>query len=238
MTRDEASDDAGPSSLAERLGRSGEDARFTVVVVAAGAGVRMGGTPKVWRLVEGRPIWWWSLEAFRGLADRAVVVVASDWLEAARPLAASWPAAVAVGGMTRADSVRSGLSQVSTPLVAVHDGARPMVGRSLIHRVWDEAARFGAAIPGVMPPDTVKAVERGTVAATLPRAELVLAQTPQMFRTEWLRHALRTGESPTDDSAALEALGYPVHVVPGDLDNRKLTVEEDWHWLLSRWTRR
>jgi 2-C-methyl-D-erythritol 4-phosphate cytidylyltransferase len=119
--------------------------------------------------------------------------------------------------------------------VAVHDAARPLVTPALITRIWEAARPVGAAVPGVPPADTVKRVVGGVVAATVPRDELVLVQTPQIFRTELLRAAADRGGGPvTDDSAWLEAAGLPVAVAAGDPENRKVTEPADWEWLLRR----
>jgi 2-C-methyl-D-erythritol 4-phosphate cytidylyltransferase len=207
---------------------------LTAVVVAAGEGRRMGGVSKVWRALGGKPVWWWSLAAFSNWAEAAVLVVAAE--RAAEAAAANPPlsAMVVSGGDSRSESVRRGLAAVETAFVAVHDGARPLVTDAVIGRVWAAASVDGAAIPAVVPTDTVKLVRDGRVAATLPRTRLRLAQTPEMFRTDWLRKALEAAPDTTDDSAAVEALGYSVTVVEGAPDNRKLTVEDDWTWIQSR----
>ncbi len=212
---------------------------LTLVVVAAGQGHRMGGVPKVWRLWEERPLWWWSLAVLKEHVAAAVLVVAPDRVEDARTWVGSDGVAVVAGGATRDASVASGLGWVRTPYVAVHDGARPLVSRALVDRVWRAALETGAAVPGLPPTDTVKVVHRGLVARTVPRHHLVTVQTPQIFRTEWLRDALaRKGSGVTDDSAAVEVAGHAVAVVEGDALNRKLTVEADWLWLAAAWPAR
>lgn len=214
------------------------DARraLTLVVPAAGEGRRMGGTPKVWRLWEERPIWWWSLMALRPSVAAAVLVVSPDRVADAQAWVASEGVLVVAGGSSRDASVALGLARVATPYVAVHDGARPLASSALLERVWRAALEAGAAVPGLSPTDTVKVVHRGRVARTLPRQHLVAVQTPQIFRTEWLRCALGPGgRGVTDDSAAVEARGHDVLVVEGDALNKKLTVEADWLWLAAAW---
>ena len=209
---------------------------LTVVVVAAGEGRRMGGVSKVWRPLEGRPTWWWSLAPFCGQVAAMVVVLHPDRVEDGTGLVDPSAVTLVAGGDTRAASVLAGLAEVSTPFVAVHDGARPLVSPQLVARVWRAAAEVGAAIPALGATDTVKMVRGGRVVRTLPRAHVALAQTPQIFRAEWLRQALAAGMEETDDSAAVEALGHAVAVVDGEPTNRKLTVEEDWAWLQRTWT--
>ncbi len=161
----------------------------------------------------------------REACDGVVVVVADD---------AHWqpPEAVrcALGGATRSDSVRAGLVLVpaDADVVVVHDAARPLASRALYRSVID-AVRAGAdaAIPALPVIDTVKRVADGRVVATVPRADLVLVQTPQAFRTDALRAAHRGGGIDTDDAALVEAGGGTVAVVPGETRNLKLTVTDD-----------
>ena len=215
---------------------------LTAVVLAAGVGRRLGGPNKVWRELDGRPLWWWSLKAFFGVAGAAVLVVESGRLDEARRLLEVWgsevPWAVDVcpGGSERWESSRAGVSRVKTAYCAIHDAARPLVAPALVARVWAAARRTGAAVPVVAPADTIKVVDGGRVVGTVARARAGLAQTPQIFRTDWIRLALREADgSVTDDAELLERRGFPVAAVAGDPDNRKITVAEDWLWLEQRW---
>lgn len=219
----------------------GVEGALTAVILAAGQGTRLGGTPKVWRELSSAPLWWWSLLAFQGLAARAVLVTAGDRVEEAQTRLAAlsdW-VTVTAGGQERWESSQLALRHVRTPFVAVHDAARPLVSPALVRRVLEAARATGAAVPGMPPKDTVKLIARGQVATTLPRDHLVLVQTPQVFRTEWLRAAFQAENTvlraTTDDSSLVEALGRPVAVVPGDPDNRKITDQADWDWLEGRW---
>lgn len=215
---------------------------LTAVVLAAGAGRRFGGPNKVWRELDGRPLWWWSLRAFAGLAEAAVLVVEAGRLEDARRLLATWardaawPVEVVPGGAERWESSRAGVAAVRTSYCAIHDGARPLVSGALVARVFAAARKTGAAVPVVTPADTVKVVEGGRIVGTVPRVRAGLAQTPQIFRTDWIRRALAEADGTvTDDAELLERRGFPVAAVPGEPDNRKITVAEDWLWLERRW---
>ena len=138
--------------------------------------------------------------------------------------------AVVLGGATRSSSVRAALAVLpaEADVVVVHDAARPLAGPALFEAVVAEV-RAGAdgAIPGIPIADTVKRVRDGQVVATLDRAELVAAQTPQAFRADVLRRAHRGEPEATDDAALVEAAGGRVVVVPGDPDNLKLTTPAD-----------
>ena len=123
--------------------------------------------------------------------------------------------------------------------VAVHDCARALVSPELVSRVVADALEHGAAMAAVPVEDSLKRVTLHAVDATVPRAGLWRAQTPQAFRRDWLEEAHRAtkGEA-TDDAALVEALGHPVRITPGDALNFKITTQRDLElaeaWLASR----
>lgn len=136
------------------------------------------------------------------------------------------------GGSRRQDSVSHGLNALPgiCEVVIVHDAARPFFTPILTAALL-EAIDHGsvAAIPGLVPSDTVKEVGSGVVSRTLDRDSLVLVQTPQAFRRKELQdaHDRNPEQTVTDDAAMIEALGLDVVVVPGEAANRKLTHPED-----------
>lgn len=212
---------------------------FVGVVVAAGRSTRLAGArPKQFEDLGGRSV----LErSVRLLADRpgvrgVVVVLPAAELSGARAeTIRSWSGVLDVvsGGATRADSVRCGVAGAAdSPYVLIHDAARPLASSHLVDSVIAATREHGAAIPARPVPDTVKQLDAsGAVQATLDRARLRLAQTPQGSRTDWLVAALdaarRDGVEVTDESEALERAGLPVALVAGDPDNRKITTVED-----------
>jgi 2-C-methyl-D-erythritol 4-phosphate cytidylyltransferase len=143
------------------------------------------------------------------------------------------PVKVVEGGERRQDSVASGLQhlQPGTTLVAVHDAVRPFVTLEEIANVVRQAEHVGAAILAVPIVDTVKQAEREFVESTLTREHLVLAQTPQVFRTELLKEAFESARKDeyygTDESSLVERLGYPVAIVRGSERNIKITRPTD-----------
>jgi 2-C-methyl-D-erythritol 4-phosphate cytidylyltransferase len=158
---------------------------------------------------------------------------AEEWLERLGP----WRCRVrlAPGGAERQDSVRSGLDEVETGLVAVHDAARPFIDAEVIQAAVRIAAEHGAAIVATPATDSLKQVDPdGSIVTTIPRQDVWLAQTPQVFRTEILRDAhaaaAKVNLSATDDSALVERLGFRVRVVRGNPENRKITTAEDLRW--------
>lgn len=212
------------------------------ILVAAGPGTRLGaGLPKAFVDLAGVPLFVHSLQALFGAPSiiAAVVVVPPGGLDHARRVLdqhGPWrsPPVLVAGGAERAISVRNGLAALpDAELIAVHDAARPFVGASVIEAAIAAAGRHGAAIVAVPATDTVKQIHaEGWVAATPPRQQLWLAQTPQVFRAEILRaaHEQADASAATDDAMLVEALGERVYVVPGHTDNRKITTPEDLRW--------
>lgn len=214
------------------------------ILAAAGRGVRLrGDTPKALRELCGRPLFVHALAGLQRVPEietvRLVVPAGSESLVKAE-LDREWKPRVAVhvvvGGAERQDSVAAAMATVpdEVELIVVHDAARPFASPALFQACISAARLYGAAIAAVPVPDTVKLVERDVVRQTLDRARVWLAQTPQVVRADWLRDALtRAGKEAvrfTDEAGLLEHYDYPVHVVPGEQANRKLTTPEDWRW--------
>jgi 2-C-methyl-D-erythritol 4-phosphate cytidylyltransferase/2-C-methyl-D-erythritol 2,4-cyclodiphosphate synthase len=196
------------------------------------------GSDKLWVEEFGRPIWRWSLDALlavRGMETIAVVVPADALarFESALPPGATDRCRLVAGGEARADSVRAGLQALTdagvkdATVVLVHDAARPAASSSLMESVAEAAAAAAGAIPVVPIHDTVKRLRDDMATETVDRSDLAAAQTPQAASLGILRAALDAARSqgwePTDEAAALAAIGVPVRTVPGDPANRKLT---------------
>lgn len=207
------------------------------IIVAAGRSERMGGLDKVFATLAGRPLLAWTLAAFKkcDAIDGIVVVASAESLARMRAFVAEWRfdtvTAVVPGGATRQLSVRAGIDAAAdAAIVAVHDGARPLVTPELIARGVALARETGAALCAVPARDTIKDVEGDppVVAATPDRARAWLAQTPQVFDRQLLLDAhARADADATDDSALVEAAGHPVRVYVGDYANIKITTPED-----------
>jgi 2-C-methyl-D-erythritol 4-phosphate cytidylyltransferase/2-C-methyl-D-erythritol 2,4-cyclodiphosphate synthase len=209
------------------------------IVVAAGASRRMDGIDKLSHEVGGRPLLAWSIGAMAtsGVVDRIVVVTTSDRVDGVRE--APWldPRVVAVvpGGGRRHESVAAGLTALRDDLdrvVLVHDGARPMPSAGLVTAVARAANLHGAAIPVVPVTDTLKRLDGDLVSGTVDRSSLASAQTPQGVRAPLLREAFERfppdgPETWTDEAALLEACRIPVHALPGEPANVKVTVPTD-----------
>ena len=141
---------------------------------------------------------------------------------------------IADGGAERFESVANALTLVppEAEFIAIHDAVRPCVTDALINAVFAIAAQKGAAILAVPVTDTVKQVDgQNQIKATIPRQGMWLAQTPQVFRRDWLTEAYakrsQLGKGITDDAQLVEAAGHPVHVVEGPVSNIKITTKSD-----------
>jgi 2-C-methyl-D-erythritol 4-phosphate cytidylyltransferase len=208
------------------------------IIVAAGRSARMGGTDKVFAPLLGRPLIVWPLAAFRAsnAISRTIVVCAPETIQRMNDLVEEWRLtdkiqAVVAGGDTRQESVAAGLAAAEDhDVVAIHDGARPLVTPAMIDQGVGLAHRHGAALCAVRARDTIKIVDSDTlvVRETPPRESAWLAQTPQCFRRELLLAAHQhASHSATDDAALVEASGHPVHVYEGAWSNLKVTTQED-----------
>ena len=224
----------------EKPRRSKRRPRTVALIPSAGKGVRMGSGPKIYLDLLGKPLLAHTLLAFEKSAfvDSIIVVAPPGQTERCardiiRPLGLKKVMHVLDGGSVRQDSVAAALSVAAKgfDIIAVHDGARPLVTEELIERVIKGAIRWGAAVPAVEMKDTVKEVSRSTVKRTVERDTLRGVQTPQAFRTELLveafERAAEEGFTGTDEAALVERLGVKVRAVEGSYENIKITTPED-----------
>jgi 2-C-methyl-D-erythritol 4-phosphate cytidylyltransferase len=228
-----------------------------VIVPAAGLGTRMAPpsppkarkrTPsKQFKELGGIPILIHTLRKFLACPEVYEIVVAlrkteipgfRAQLEKQFPEILNKRLQLVEGGEHRQDSVASALAAVAADaddLVLVHDGVRPLVTPEIIAEVIAAARKHGAAIAGLPAMDTVKQVERtaegALIKATIPRAGVVMAQTPQGFRFAILKKAFddaaADGFLGTDEASLIERAGHPVAVVMGSPRNLKITTPAD-----------
>jgi 2-C-methyl-D-erythritol 4-phosphate cytidylyltransferase len=199
----------------------------TAVIAAAGSGERLGaGGPKAFVPLGGRPMISWSLDAFLACGSVATVVVAVP----AGQAHGLQDVVTVDGGLTRAESVANALSVVETELVAIHDAARPLLTPGLLDDLVAELVADPEAdgiIAAAPVTDTVKKVDGDRISATLDRSELWAAQTPQVFRTEALRSALKAADAATDEAMLIEAAGGKVLIHDAGAANLKVTTPLD-----------
>lgn len=206
------------------------------LIVAGGRGVRLGGdVPKQYRMLAGRPVLAHTVSRLGShpAIDAVRVVIHPDdeslYRRATAPFDLPPPV---MGGPSRQDSVRAGLEALAArrpERVLIHDAVRPLPSAALIDRVLAALADAPGAIAALPVTDTLKRERDGRIAATVERAGLWRAQTPQAFRFEMLLQAHRAaaGHDHTDDAAVAEAAGLGIALVPGDPDNLKITTAGD-----------
>ena len=207
------------------------------VIVAAGSASRMGGIDKVMAPLGGEPMILRTVRTFQncGAIKEIVIVTREDLILPITELCGGFDKVRAVvrGGDSRQASVKLGLSTFTDKmeLVAVHDGARPLVSEAVIDRTIRAAHTYGGAAPVVSVKDTIKVFEGGFIASTPDRETLRAVQTPQVFDLDLLRGALekadKDGAAVTDDCSAVERLGLKIRLVEGEERNLKVTTPMD-----------
>ena len=207
-----------------------------VIIPAAGSGTRFGGErPKQFLTLAGRPVLAWTVAAFTGKVAAAVIAVNEAWRPEVEAVAATapFPVRIVAGGATRQASVAAALAATDPRWhrVLVHDAVRPLVPPACIDACLEALVGHAAAVVAVPCAATVKrATAVRTVAATVARHDLWLAQTPQGFRREagLAAFAAAVAEDCTDDAQVLERAGHVVALVPGDARNLKITTPDDF----------
>ncbi|HEY0427961.1 MAG TPA: 2-C-methyl-D-erythritol 4-phosphate cytidylyltransferase [Pyrinomonadaceae bacterium] len=209
------------------------------IIVAGGSGTRFGGEiPKQFVEICGKPLVAHTLDAFENCSsiDEIVLVLPAVELENFRKKNNSIKLkTIVAGGKTRAESVFNGLQAVSgkAEIVAVHDGARPLVSAEEISRTIEMAKETGAACLVAPVSDTIKKVSGGKIIETVDRENLRRALTPQAFRLEILQKAFDAAdlsEAATDECFLVEKAGFEIATVEGSAKNIKITTREDLIW--------
>lgn len=214
---------------------------IAALIVAGGQGTRFGGAlPKQYERLFGRPLLAWTLDVFlsdprithvqvairpedRALYDAAVAHCAATRDKLLPPVA---------GGASRQESVRAGLEALAAHnarQVLIHDAARPFIGQPVIDRVLAALAQDSGAIPGVPVVDSLRRADDGVISGVVERDGLYAVQTPQGFHFDAILNAHRAARSQdaTDDAALMQAAGGRVRIVPGDMENFKVTEASD-----------
>lgn len=216
-------------------------ASIAVIFPAAGRSSRFKDKEKKpFATLDGRAVWLRSVELFinRPEVKQCLIVVAPDDQEMFRRRyganLAFMDLQIASGGAERFESVNNALAMLKPEIdfVAIHDAVRPCLTETLISAVFAKAQEKGAAMLALPVQDTIKNVDAaGKIAGTVPRKGLWLAQTPQVFRRDWLTEAYEKrgslGADITDDAQLVEALGKSVYVVDGSSTNIKITTRAD-----------
>ncbi len=208
------------------------------LIVAGGKGLRMGGdVPKQFQILNGKPVLSYSILSFlEAIPDISIILVLPkvdmgyDVLKSViKNYKEKFDIKLIQGGETRFNSVKNGLNTVyNDGIVFIHDGARPLVSKELIHRCFEQALEWGSAIPAIKVSDSIRIIEENNT-KPVNRDNLCIIQTPQTFRTELILPAFETEYSAefTDDATVVEAFGRKVYLIEGEKRNIKITTPDD-----------
>ena len=212
----------------------------TAIIVAAGSGTRFGAEkPKQFLEINGKPIIIHTLQPFENCreVDEIILVLAIGEIENFQTSVEKYNLKklkkIVAGGQTRAESVLNGLNSIDTErakIIAVHDGARPIVSVKEISQTIEKAKENGAACLVAPVTDTIKRVSEGKIVGTIDRANLRRALTPQCFSFAILQKAFSPENyeaAATDECFLVEKAGYEVAFVEGNARNIKITTRED-----------
>ena len=206
------------------------------IIVAGGKGLRMqADIPKQFIELCGKPVLMYTLEAFHryNTSIQLIVVLPATqidfWKFLCKKHYFELNHKIVSGGQTRYQSVKNGLKVINeSAMIAVHDGVRPFVSIQTIARCFEDADKYGSAIPVMDLEESIRQVdESGSL--SIDRTSYKLVQTPQVFNSEILKKAYEQSFSPlfTDDASVVEALGTKIHLVEGNRENIKITTGFD-----------
>ncbi len=214
--------------------------KTAAIIVAGGVGSRMKlDIPKQFAEVMGKPVIAYTINAFSSCRaiDEIIIVTLPDYLVYCKDVADDFGfdkvTKIVSGGATRRESVYKGLLEADgADIVAIHDGARPLIDSDTIAQCIASAQRYGCAAVGVKMKDTVKSVnEDGFIEFTADREKLWQVQTPQCFKKDLIlklhAEAHQSGTDATDDCMLAESAGYSVKMVEGKYENIKMTTPQD-----------
>ena len=216
--------------------------KTVAIIPAGGAGLRLGSSiAKQYLLLDGVPVLARTIKIFQQakiINEIILVVPEDDLISVKKQLLDKYDLtkvrAIVAGGRQRQDSVQNGLSAIADrcDVVVLHDGVRPLLTEEMISKVVAGAKSCGAASIGVKVKDTVKqTVDSDLVAATLPRNNLWLTQTPQAFTFDVLQKAYAAAVCDkfygTDDASLVERIGVKVKMIAGSYENIKITTPDD-----------
>jgi len=222
--------------------------KHIAIVMAAGSGTRLGGDmPKQYRLLNGKPVIYYSLKCIdESFIDEIILVTRHEDISYCEDLIRQFglkkPVRIIAGGNERYESVYEGLKAIKADeetYVYIQDGARPFLNKEILERSRKDAIKYGASVTAVRSKDTVKITngEMG-VKFTPNRADVYLAQTPQTFKYEIIKSSydslfksIADTKAPeiTDDAQVCELYSnVTVHITEGSYSNIKITTSEDF----------
>lgn len=210
------------------------------IIVAGGSGSRMKSEiPKQFLPLNGKPILLHTIEKFLQIPDIQLIIVLPEndidfWNQITKDneLIQNHKESIiiTVGGASRFQSVKNGLSQITTDgLVAVHDGVRPLVSIEIIKKSYLIALDTGSAVTSVWVKDSVRAIDADGKSIAIDRGKLKLVQTPQTFQITKFKKAFEVEEQSffTDCASVMEFSGEKITLIDGAYENIKITTPED-----------
>src|SRR5690606_19153022 len=221
------------------------------IIVAGGKGHRMDqDVPKQFLLLKGKPVLMYSIEAFhKENENNKIVLVLSDafhneWSLLCKKHKFTIPHTLVSGGKERFDSVKNGLNFIfnneptlDNILIAIHDGARPLITSELINSIFRLAEVKKCVVPAIQSSDSIRLKTDEITSNSFPREKVFLIQTPQVFSAKVLKEAYTSDFDPnfTDDASVVEKAGFNVYLIDGDIKNIKITYPTDMiladYWL-------
>lgn len=210
--------------------------RKYAVIVAGGAGTRMGGSlPKQFLLLKGRPVLYYTLKTFLDTWPdlQVILVLPVEYTDMGQEIIDAFfdknRIRITAGGDTRFQSVKNGLALVEEEsIIFVQDGVRCLLSKELIERCYEQAVETGTAIPAIPSNDSIRLVnEDGNTAYD--RSKVMIIQTPQTFHSKILLPAFQIDykDKFTDEATVVEAYGMKVSLVEGESFNIKITTPVD-----------
>lgn len=213
----------------------------SVIIAAAGNSTRYGtGKSKQFLILDNTPVLIKSIQAFEAIdtVKEIIITARKQDFEIIENFIAQYGVSkvkhIVEGGATRQDSIYAAVEKVDekADLIAVHDGARPLIKREVIESVIQKADEVNAAACAVPVKDTIKIIDSsGKIVTTPERDALRAVQTPQIFRfflyKAAIEKAVSDGKQYTDDCQLVESIGHPVYLVDGDYENIKITTPDD-----------
>lgn len=206
--------------------------KYFAVIVAGGSGKRLpSDTPKQFLLINGQPALFYTIRAFQQCRHQPeiIVVLPPDligyWNDLCKQHNFQLTHTIVPGGSERFHSVKNGLASVGAAgMVAIHDGARPVVSCELIDNAYKAAEQYGNSIPALAPSESVRFDGKN-----IDRNKVLLIQTPQVFEAILIKDAYEQpyNESFTDDSTVFEKSGHALHFIEGEKTNLKITWPDD-----------
>lgn len=207
--------------------------KFYAVIVAGGSGTRMQTTtPKQFLLLKGLPVLMHTILKFANnkYQPKIILVLAQEhltiWANLVEQFCFKTKISVISGGKERFHSVKNSLSYIpKNAIVAIHDGVRPLLSDDLISASYQVALEKNNAVCAIPSKDSVRILDKELGSKMLPRNQVFLIQTPQVFNCNQLIKAYAQEFHPsfTDDASVVEAAGFKINLIEGEIDNFKIT---------------